>query len=191
METQHNTAHNHKLLRAMLAAVFAMGLVVLAGPVAAEGWYAGASYGNTEDRNWCDSSLGACDDTDNGWKVFAGNQFNRFVGVEFGYNDLGELTDTGITAEASGFVASLVGMIPIGNAVSFTGRVGSFLWKSDVNTSIPGISGSERSASLTVGIGANVALGKRVTVRAEWERFDVDDDDYSFISVGLAFNFGN
>jgi hypothetical protein len=190
METQHNTIHNHKLLRALLAAVFAAGLAVLAGPVAAEGWYVGASSGKVENRNWCDVSPAACDDKDSGWKIFAGNQLNRFVGYEFGYTDLGQLTNTGITAEADGIVVSLVGMIPVGEMFSIAARVGAFRWNSDVNSTTPSLSRSRDGTNMTLGVGAKIPLGKRIDVRVEWERYDVDDDDYSLISAGIAFNFG-
>lgn len=190
METQHNTAHNRKLPRALLAAVFTAGLAVLPGPVAAEGWYVGASSGKAENRNWCDVSPAACDDKDSGWKIFAGNQLNRFVGYEFGYTDLGQLTNTGITAEADGVVVSLVGMIPVGEMFSIAARVGAFRWNSDINSTTPSLSRSRDGTNLTVGVGAKIPLGKRVDVRVEWERYDVDDDDYSFLSAGIAFNFG-
>lgn len=191
METQHNnTAHNCKLPRALLAAVFAVGLAVLASPVAAEGWYAGASAAKVENRNWCDASPVGCDDKDSGWKIFVGNQLNRFVGYEFGYTDLGQLTAAGSTVEADGVIASLVGMIPVGEMFSITARVGTFHWNSDVQSTNPALSRKKDGTNLTVGIGAKIPLGKRVDVRVEWERYDVDDDDYSFLSAGIAFNFG-
>jgi hypothetical protein len=190
METQHNTAHNRKLPPALLAAVFAAGLVVLAGPVAAEGWYAGASSGKIENRNWCDVNLGSCDDKDSGWKIFVGNQLNRFIGYEFGYTDLGQLTDTGTTAEADGVVVSLVGMIPVGEMFSIAARVGAFHWNADVSSATPSLSRSRDGTNMTLGVGAKIPLGKRVDVRVEWERYDVDDDDYSLLSAGIAFNFG-
>ncbi|MEW6331187.1 MAG: outer membrane beta-barrel protein [Pseudomonadota bacterium] len=190
MESQNKTAQNHNFFRALFAAILTTGTACIADSALAEGWYVGASSAKVEDRNWCDRNLGACDDKDSGWKVFVGNQLNRFVGFEFGYNDLGQMTDTGVTTESDGFVVSLVGMIPVGDMFSITGRVGTFHWNSEISSSNPALAGDRKSTNLTVGIGANVAMGRRFSLRVEWEHYDVNEDDISLLSAGVAYSFG-
>ncbi|OGI59096.1 MAG: hypothetical protein A2809_03580 [Candidatus Muproteobacteria bacterium RIFCSPHIGHO2_01_FULL_61_200] len=190
MGTQNKIAQSHKFLRALMAVIFAAGMTCIAAPAAAEGWYAGASFGNAGDRNWCNTNLGACDDTGSGKKIFAGNQINDFFAYEFGYNDLGKRSDIGISAEATGFVVSLVGMIPIGDMFSISLRVGTFYWDEDIRNTNPALSGSDDGPNLTLGIGAHIPMGKRFTARVEWERYDVNQDDINLLSAGIAYNFG-
>ena len=52
------------------------------------GWYIGGAFGQTEVALDCAGTT-ACDDSDSGWKIFAGYQFNRNFAVELGYGDLG------------------------------------------------------------------------------------------------------
>ena len=198
--TQHNTAHRYKLLRTLLAAACAAGIAGLAVPASAEGWYAGASFGNSKDNDWCEDVSGSCDDKDSGWKLFAGNQFNKNAAIEFGYVDLGETSANGTvlgipvtaTGEATGFNVSLVGMMPVGATSNLTGRIGLFRWDSDVSGTAAGIpvSVSDSGTDLAFGVGASFGIGKNAALRIEWERFqDIgDEDDVDLLSLGIAFN---
>jgi OOP family OmpA-OmpF porin len=206
MSIQHN-----KLLQSFSAAVLILGLAAIPSMAQAENWYAGASAGQSkvQDMIECDLDIScSSDDTDTGWKIFGGYQFNPNGAVEFGYVDLGKfvasgtdsfLGDVSFDAKPSGFTAALVGSLPIGQNFGLMGKVGMFFWDVDVNASSSVLgSGSDSSSGtdLTFGLGLKYDFSKIVGVRAEWERFmDVGDDnttgqsDIDLLSVGVVFKF--
>lgn len=63
------------------------------------GFYLGAKAGQSKFKGGCEPTPGitftSCDDKETAWGVFAGYQFNRYIAVETGWTDLGEITATG------------------------------------------------------------------------------------------------
>lgn len=205
MCTQHN-----KFLQSFSAAVLILGLAAIPSMVQAEAWYAGASVGQSKAKGIiCDLDITcSSDDTDTGWKIYGGYQFNPNGAVEFGYVDLGKVKASGtdsflgaasIDWEASGFTAALVGSLPVGQNFGLMGKLGLFHWDLDANASSSVFGSGSDTASgtdLTYGLGLKYDFSKTVGVRAEWERFkDVGDDnttgqgDIDLLSVGLVFKF--
>lgn len=160
-----------------------------------------------------DNSVGfgsSFDENDTAFKIGAGIQLNRYVGVEFQYLDLGspeykatlsDGVDT-VTAKASaeteGFGANLVGTLPFDRFKLF-GKVGYHKLKTKVKEEVE-LSGlgtfAEASESYTewvnsLGVGASFAFTPAVELVAEYERYsDVADEyDVDFASVGLRYNF--
>jgi OOP family OmpA-OmpF porin len=96
------TQNIYKLWRVLLVGMFSVISIAISSIAQAEGWYGGVGFGNSKikDDTFCSdaSSLfdpgSSCssDDTDTGWKVFIGNQFNKNAAIEFGYIDLGKTT---------------------------------------------------------------------------------------------------
>src|SRR3954469_6849620 len=86
-----------RIKRSLSALLAAAGLA--AAPVLAQdsGGYIGASAGNTrfDGPGVSGSSSLTQDDTDSGFKIWSGYQFNRNFAVEVGYVDLGSLVQTG------------------------------------------------------------------------------------------------
>jgi OOP family OmpA-OmpF porin len=202
---QHN-----KLLPSFSAAVLILGLAAVPSMVQAENWYAGASAGQSKaDIGDCDLDIScSSDDTDTGWKIYGGYQFNPNGAIEFGYVDLGKAkasgTDSflGVTSvdwETTGFTAALVGSLPVGQNFGLMGKLGLFHWDLDVNVSSSVFgSGSDSSSGtdMTYGLGLKYDFSKTVGARAEWDRFkDVGDDnttgqsDVDLLSVGVVFKF--
>lgn len=219
---QHN-----KLLQSFSAAVLILGFAAAPSMVQAEGWYGGIGIGNSKVKS--DSTCSdfadlfdpgfscSSDDTDTGWKVFIGNQFNKNAAIEFGYVDLGKFTTNvsgNVTvpptiamtasgdAEPKGFNLSLVGSLPVSNEFSLLGRIGLFHWDLDVSASASGggfsasASDSASGTDLTFGVGAQYDFSKTAGVRVEWERFqDVGDEnttgqsDVDLLSLSLVFKF--
>lgn len=171
---------------------------VLAGvslPVSAD-WYGAISLGKTElNEEVCGGLAGCTEDLkDTGWKLAAGKQLNTNAAVEFGYVDLGDASASAAgatcTVEADGFHASLVGSLPTTNQFSFTGRVGLFRWDAGgVCSGAFSASGSDSGTDLTFGVGMRYDMTKTVGLRAEWDRFDVDEDDVDMLSLGVVFQF--
>ena len=79
-------------MRKPLISLMVLVLIGLSGSAFAqanEGWYVGVSAGSTDQVDACDEVddppfvvfTGSCDDTDTGWKIFAGKQFNKNWGL--------------------------------------------------------------------------------------------------------------
>lgn len=179
-----------RLWLAGLAAV----LLGITGPVMAQG-YVGAGAGITT-SDLCNGISGPgvnCDDEDTGLKIFGGFKFSPNFAVEGAWIDLGEVSASGpggsATAEADGFQLAAVGMIPFNPQWSIFGKLGAFMWDASVNSNVPGANASDDGTDIMFGVGAMWNFAERLGLRAEWERFDVDDEDVDFLSVGIQFNF--
>src|SRR5689334_17289823 len=88
--------------------VLLSGLIVLSGVAASvsafaqdKGFYAGVAVGQSTIRGACDGVPLSCDDTDTGWKLTGGYQFNKNFGAEIGYVDLGKASASGVLSGAS------------------------------------------------------------------------------------------
>lgn len=184
-------------------ALFGSILLVLLGlssaPAAAQstGFYIGGGAGVSSVDVCGDlNALGAssCDDRDTGFKIFGGYGINQNLAVEIGYIDLGEIEASGggatIKAETDGVEAAAVGILPINRQFSVFGKLGLFMWDVSVSGSGPGGSASisDDGTDLMFGLGGSWNLTPQLSLRAEWERFDVDEDA-DFFSASVVYRF--
>jgi OOP family OmpA-OmpF porin len=149
----------------------------------------------------------SADDSDSGFKIFGGYQFNPNFAFEVAYVDLGEAKISGTdsflgsataTIEVSGFNFAVVGSFPVGERFNLMGKAGFFRWDLDasVNTSIVSGSLNESGFDPMFGIGGSFNITKKFGVRVEYEKFlDVGDEDTTgqsdvdLISASLFFRF--
>lgn len=203
------------LTLALMAAPFAMAEI-------SAGWYAGANYGVTEatidDDRITSGLLGSGltttsindDDRDRGYKLFGGYQYNRYLALEAGYFDLGQFgfvantVPTGTLSggiKVRGFNLDAVGTLPITEKFSAFGRVGvtyadtdgTFAGTGAVNVLDP--NPSARDTNLKVGLGVQYAFTDALSLRAEIERYRINDavgnkGDVDLASIGLVYRFG-
>lgn len=200
-------------------------VVLLASPLAGAsepGWYLGGSAGVSRakiaDERIKSGLLGsglvvtsiADDDRDVGFKLFGGYQFNRYFALEGGYVDLGKFSFDATTAPAGTLAGSIrlrgvnldvVGTLPVTDRFSVFGRVGatyaqardSFSGGGAVVVTTP--NPKKRAANYKVGVGLGYALTDSIDLRAEAERYRVDDavhnkGDIDLFSVGIVYRFG-
>lgn len=213
-----------KLLRASgtLGLVVLAGIV--SAPAAADdsGWYVGANIGQSnakiDDEKITSGLLGAGftttsiadDERDLGYKLFGGYQFNRYFALEGGYVDLGQFGFTATTAppgtlsgniRLKGLNLDAVGILPLTERFSAFGRIGvnyaeakdSFSGTGFVNVMNP--DESKRAANYKVGLGLQYDFTKTLGMRAEAERYRVNDaigskGDIDLFSLGLVYRFG-
>lgn len=145
-----------------------------------------------------------------GYRLFGGYQFNRYFGAEGGYFNLGDFGFTSTTVPAGtlqgqiklqGFNLDLVGTMPLTDKLSAIARVGaqyanardSFSGTGAVAVSNP--NPSQRSTNYKVGLGLQYAFSPSLLVRAEGERYRINDavgnrGDVNLYSVSLVFPFG-
>lgn len=173
------------------------------------GPYVGASLGQTKVKDGCTELTGAlfvvasCDDKDTAWKIFGGYQFNRNLGVEVGYTELGKITATGtvlgVPFSAKGTAKGLevlgVATFPINEQFAVYGKAGLFRWDADASVTVnplPPLGASDKGTDLTYGLGLKYNFTKNVAARLEWQRYnDVGDDNtkVNVIGAGLVFKF--
>jgi OOP family OmpA-OmpF porin len=143
---------------------------------------------------------GRVDGKDGAFKLFGGYQFNPNFALEAAFVDLGDVSYSGSFAGApvtggriqnSGVNLSAVGVVPLGQRFVLFGKVGMFLWYSEATdvTGGFGFRSEEDGADLSVGLGASVAIGQKVSLRAEWERFDMSNVDVDLVTLGFAYRF--
>lgn len=161
------------------------------------GWYAGGSIGQSKAD--CDVSTfpgASCDDTDTAFRVFGGYTFNKYLGAELGYADLGKVTATvgSLSAEIKSTAWDIVavGTIPVADKFSLYGKLGFYQGDSKAS----GVaSGSDSSSGMTYTVGAGYDFNKNLGMRVDWQRYtDVGGDtvgksDVDVIGVGVVYRF--
>jgi OOP family OmpA-OmpF porin len=200
-------------------------LAVLASPhaMAAEpGWYGGFNVGEAaatiDDERINATLLGQGftsvsiddDDRDTGFKVFGGYQFNRHFALEGGYFDLGQFGYTATTVPAGtlvgtidlqGFNLDALGIIPFTDRFSAFARVGVIYAEAEDTFTGTGAvlvtnpNPTKRDTNYKFGAGLQDDFTDRVGMRAEVERYRIDDavgnkGDIDLASLGLVVRLG-
>ena len=105
------------------------------------------------------------DNSELGWSLFGGYQANRWLGAEFGYNDLGTLTIGGVTADASAWEAVGIGRVPLFDRFAAYGKLGGYMGRAHGG----GI--NENTTDFTYGLGLEYGVTRNLGVRGEWQRY--------------------
>ena len=167
---------NKKWIAAMLAAG---AMTLSAGAMAQQmdsGWYVGGAFGQAD--------LGPDEDT--AWKISGGYQLNRTFSAEIGYTNLGEIDVPGGSAEATAWELIALGKFPVANQFSVYGLVG--FANVEGEATVGGITVSDDSTELTYGIGAQFDVSRNLGIRAQWQRYDTDDE-IDVMSLGVVWKF--
>lgn len=175
-------------LTALLSPAVLLGMSVPA-LAADNGIYIGGSVGqaNVEVDNIPELSSEDFKGDDTGYKFIVGIRPLDWLAVEANYVDFGSPKDTvagtQVKASGDGITASVLGFLPIG-PVDLFARAGLISWDTDLEGR-PSTDGTD----LAYGVGAQFRVWS-ISVRAEYEKFDVDDlDDLSMFSIGATFTF--
>ncbi|MCG5499908.1 outer membrane beta-barrel protein [Ectothiorhodospira lacustris] len=150
------------------------------------------------------------DESDVGYKLFAGYQFHPYLALEAGYFDLGQFDYRATTVPAGtqsgklefrGVNVDLVGMLPFSERAAVFARVGVHRGKAKVAFAGTGAVGvldpdaSETDTNYKFGIGFQYTVTDNLALRLEAERYRIDDavgndSDLDLFSAGLVFRFG-
>lgn len=195
------------MMRKTFLAVLISGAMV-SGAQAAGNQVNGYLFGNVGQTDYDTGSFysettGSLDEKDVGFKVGAGIQLNPYVGIEFQYVDLGELTykDDGFKGEdsAEGYGANLVMTLPL-DRFKLYGKIGYHKMEYEVREKAFGLSwGEEEKEWVTsYAIGATFALTPQFEIVGEYERYEKVADNFNdsgfdadidLASIGLRYNF--
>jgi OOP family OmpA-OmpF porin len=216
--------NNMKLLKTSRALGLAA-LAGIASPyaIAADaGWYIGGNVGQSQAKIDDERIIGGLtaggfattsindDDRDLGFKVFGGYQFNKYFALESGYFDLGKFGFTATTAPAGAFNGNIkikgvnfdtVALLPFTDRFSAFGRIGvnyaeakdTFSGTGSVHVLNP--TRTRRAANYKIGLGLEYDITESLGLRAEVERYRIDDGVYNLgdidlASAGLVYRFG-
>src|SRR5262245_35020938 len=128
------------MLKKALAGLLFIG-VALASPAQAadSGFYVFGNLGMAKLKTDPEMDPGmTVDDKDTAWKLGGGYMFMRYVGIEAGYAQLGELTASdpspfNVNISASGPFVAAIGVLPLGERFSLFGRLGVINAKVEVD----------------------------------------------------------
>jgi OmpA-OmpF porin, OOP family len=216
-----NTVKLSRTLGTLAAAILA---VIASSSAAADdsGWYVGANAGQSrakiDDTRIVNGLLDEGFDTtaikdDNrhfGYKLFGGYQFNKYFALEGGYFDLGTFGFTANTLPAAGLTGDIklkganldaVVLLPFTEKFSAFGRFGyDYANAKDAFAGygaviVPDPQRSKDAGNYKFGFGLQYALTPSWGMRAEAERYRVDDavgnkGDIDMFTVGLLYRFG-
>lgn len=159
-----------------------------------DGWYAGLGIGQS---NYTDvQGINSANRRAEAWKVYAGYQFNKYIGVEGGYVNLNDLSGrNGAVAteiQTDAWALSAVLSYPVTEKISVMGKVGTAFVQDTRDT--------KNGAALTVrteedgydpvyGLGVSYALFDNMDLRAEWDRYDRDNMNIDLVSAGFRVMF--
>lgn len=150
------------------------------------------------------------DERSTGYRLFGGYQFNRYFGIEGGYFNLGDFGFTSTTVptgtlqgqiKLQGVNLDLVGTLPLTEKLSAIARIGAQYANAKDNFSGTGAvavlnpNPSQHATNYKVGLGLQYAFSPSFLVRAEGERYRINDavgnhGDVNLYSVSLVFPFG-
>ena len=156
------------------------------------------------------STITKSDERRTGYKVFGGYQMNRYFGVEAGYFNLGKSTFEATTVpagslngqlRAEGFNLDLVGTAPLSDNFALIGRIGAQNAKTRGTFAGTGAAlvanptPSRRETNYKAGVGMQYAVTSSLLVRAEVERYRINDAvgekaGVNLFSLSLVFPLG-
>ena len=175
--------------KAILFATALLALPVLPAVAADNGFYLGGSVGQANlkiDDLTNGISTADFDADDTAFKLIAGMRPLDWLGLEAAYVNFGEPEDTvlgqKLKADGDGISAFAVGFLATG-PVDLFAKVGLISWDSKISGSF-----DDSGTDLAYGAGAQFrVLG--LSIRAEYEKFEISDVDLDMISVGLTYTF--
>jgi long-chain fatty acid transport protein len=155
-----------------------------------DGLYAGLNFGQSKYRG---EDADSANTRTEGWKVYAGYQFNKYLGVEGGYINLNDTTGTSGTVstniDTDAWALAAVVSYPLTDKLSVMGKLGAAYMLADEKRSDSLEQTGDDSYEPNYGVGVSYALLDNLSLRAEWERFDREDHDIDLISAGMVVKF--
>jgi opacity protein-like surface antigen len=183
-------------MRTQLIATLALAAASVSLPARAadNGFYLGGSVGQSGvhyDDSFEGQSLNYDADS-TGFKLIAGWRFLDWLAVEGDYVDLGSGNDKiggeKVETDVNGVTLSAVGFLPLG-PVDLFARVGVINWNADARIPSLDFKASDNGTDFAYGVGAQFRLGS-LSLRAEYERFEVSDaDTVDMTSLGVTWTF--
>lgn len=176
---------------ALVAALAGASLAVFAADTdtpSRPAFYIGAGVGydrlNGEDFTGGNNDI---DDKRVTYKGLAGIRLNPVVALEAQYIDFGTSEDGGNRVNADGVTAGIVVDVPVFTYVHPYAKAGALFWDSEEQFGI--FTRRNDGTDFMYGVGMRFIVSDHVDLRAEYERFELDNSDVDNASVMLQINF--
>jgi OOP family OmpA-OmpF porin len=158
--------------------------------------YIGASGGESKfEANCRNTNVFQCDQRDTAFRVYAGGQMNRVLGLEVGYTDFGRIRASG--GETNAWAVPIV--LTAGfhaDRWSVFGKAGGLYSRTDVNVDLNdtfSARGDRNGWGWTYGAGATFGITPNLHLRADVDRYQMDfaggRRDVDMISGGVVWRF--
>lgn len=121
------------------------------------------------------------------WKAQAGIKFNPVISLEAQYIDFGAANRNSDRVKATGWTAGVIADLPTGIFVTPYVKAGAIRW--DTDNRFNNLSNKDHGTDFTWGGGARFKLSDNIDLRAEYERFRLDQTHVDNISATMQFNF--
>jgi len=160
------------------------------------GIYIGGSLGSTSTSfdysDSFDDVMRTVEDDDTSFKIFAGYNFGLIptidLAVETSYIDFGEANSDLVSTETTAWDVLGVAGFNFGPMGIFA-KLGVAAWDFETaKKNVEYVSYKEDGSDLTYGFGVKAQL-MSISIRAEYEVFDIEDVDTDMVSIGAAFTF--
>lgn len=159
--------------------------------------YIGASGGESKFRSDCrNTNVFKCDRRDTAFKVYAGGQMNRILGLEIGYTDFGRVSASGGETKAWAIPVTLTAGVPIGDRFNVFAKGGGLYSRTDVNVDLNdtfSARGDRNGWGWTYGAGAAFGITPNLQIRADLDRYRLDfvggRRDVDLVSAGVQWRF--
>ncbi len=167
-------------------------------------WYIGAGAGQSNFESVSVDSDGYLgDDSDFAWDALIGYQFNQYLAIEAGWQDLGTVddnhmrTNVGQEIEVDGYTLGLVGTLPLNDKWFLTAEAGAYQYH--LGHQIDNdryVSATDTAAYFGAGFGYNIT--DALSVAAKYRRFegidetewDTADMDAQTFGIQVTYRFG-
>jgi opacity protein-like surface antigen len=186
----------------LFGAIPALGLEIYGGASGVRATLSGMCTGATANPSFS----GSCDDSSNGYKVFAGLQLIPLTAIEVGYIDFGKAEATGTLhgvsvspqSSANATYAAFLLRGTFFDRLTAYGKVGVDYWRADgsLGQATLGTSQNANGTSYMYGVGLSFRVIGPVGVIAEYERYqNVGDEsttgraNINAFSLGLVVRF--
>jgi OmpA-OmpF porin, OOP family len=177
-------------------------------------FYMGVSVGQTKIDTGVSGLTGTAslDESDTGYKIFGGYQFDQIWGVELQYADFGKASLKGnngdrftfegtqyeflannseVSVKAKSLGAAIVAGYNVSSVVRPYVKLGLHRWDSDasVSSNAGNISISDNGTDPFYGIGVQFSITDQLAARIEAEHYKYDREKAQLISAALMYRF--
>lgn len=164
--------------------------------------YIGAGYGISRYHDFCEQSVGGCDDDGQAWRVYAGYMFQPWIGIEGSYTNFGEARATGfivnpppnttpLPSDGEGrteaYALSALFRAPLGPVglhakIGYAAVTAKFASTAAVRDNTTGqvtffsAEARESKGRFFYGLGATVDITRGIHARFDWDRTKAQDN---------------
>lgn len=150
-------------------------------------FYIGSTLGFSQADQDCEYYNSDCDGEDISFSFYVGKRFHENLAFEVAYLDLGKLdNERGLfttTGETTGFIFSVLGIIPSASLGYLYGKAGFMAWETDYtrvdHTTTDTTTSDDNGTDFTFGIGYAFSFQNKYEFRVELERLNELDDNFN------------